>query len=127
MECRVCKRTYVAIISVMALLAVLGSSAYAQLVKNNVPAAIRFSKDLGRSDLSKEINITVHLELSDRAAFDKAVAALYDPASPTYHHWMTNTDLAKYAPTEAQREMVREELRGPSLTFLTTNTPGFSS
>jgi subtilase family serine protease len=126
MECRVCKRTYVAIISVMALLAVLGSSAYAQLVKNNVPAAIRFSKDLGRSDLSKEINITVHLELSDRAAFDKAVAALYDPASPTYHHWMTNTDLAKYAPTEAQREMVREELRGHSLTILSTDAIGFS-
>ena len=126
MECRVCKRTYVAIISVMALLAVLGSSAYAQLVKNNVPAAIRFSKDLGRSDLSKEINITVHLELSDRAAFDKAVAALYDPASPTYHHWMTNTDLAKYAPPEAQREMVREELRGHSLTILSTDAIGFS-
>jgi subtilase family serine protease len=126
MECRVCKRTYVAIISVMALFAVLGSSAYAQLVKNNVPAAIRFSKDLGRSDLSKEINITVHLELSDRAAFDKAVAALYDPASPTYHHWMTNADLAKYAPTEAQREMVREELRGHSLTILSTDAIGFS-
>ncbi len=126
MERRVFKRSYVAMIAVMALFAVLGSSAYAQLVENNVPAAIRFSKDLGRSDLSKEINITVHLELSDRAAFDKAAAALYDPASPTYHHWMTNADLAKYAPTEAQREMVREELRGHGLTILSTDAIGFS-
>ena len=53
MECRVCKRTYVAIISVMALLAVLGSSAYAPgnwSEKQCAAAAIRFSKDLGRSD-----------------------------------------------------------------------------
>src|SRR5208337_449075 len=117
MERRVFKRSYVAMIAVMALFAVLCSSAYAQLVENNVPAAIRFSK---------EINITVHLELSDRAAFDKAAAALYDPASPTYHHWMTNADLAKYAPTEAQREMVREELRGHGLTILSTDAIGFS-
>jgi len=126
MERRVCKRSYVAITLVMALFSVFGSSAYAQLAETNVPAGIQLSKDLGRSDLATEINITVHLKLKDRAAFDKAVAALYDPASPTFHHWMTNADLARYAPTEAQREMVREELRSHGLSILSTDAIGFN-
>ena len=52
-------------------LAVAGSSAYAQGVATDVPAGIQYSKDLGRIDSSTEINITVHLKLSDKAAFDK--------------------------------------------------------
>lgn len=126
MERRICKRSYVAIILLMALFAVLGSSAYAQLPENNVPAGIQLSKDLGRSDFSAEVNITVHLNLNDKAAFDKAVAALYDPASPTFHRWMTNADLAKYAPAEAQREIVRQELRSHGLTILSTDAIGFT-
>jgi subtilase family serine protease len=79
-------------------LALVGSSAYAQAVATDVPAGIQSSKDLGLPDPSTEINITVHLKLSDKAAFDQAVEALYDPVSPTFHKWMTNDDLKKYAP-----------------------------
>ena len=87
-----------AITSVISLLAVGGSSPYAQAEATNVPAGIQLSKDLGLADPSVEINITVHLKLNDKAAFDKAVDALYDPASPTFHKWMTNADLKMYAP-----------------------------
>jgi subtilase family serine protease len=108
-----------------ALLTVGGSSAaFGQRMEHNVPAGIQISKDLGRSDLSKEINITIHLQLSD--AFHKAVDALYDPSSPTYHKWMTNADLMKYAPTEQQREVVREELERNGLTILSTDKIGFT-
>jgi subtilase family serine protease len=107
-----------------ALLTVGGSFAYGQRIEHNVPAGIQVSKDLGRSDLSKEINITVHLQLSD--AFHSAVDALYDPSSPTYHKWMTNADLMKYAPSEQQREVVREELERNGLTILSTDKLGFT-
>jgi subtilase family serine protease len=106
-------------------LAVAGSSAYAQGVATNVPAGIQYSKDLGRVDPSTEINITVHLKLTDKAAFDKAVDGLYDPASPTFHQWMTNDDLKKYAPSEAQRSSVRQELVAHGLTILSTDEIGF--
>jgi subtilase family serine protease len=106
-------------------LAVAGSSAYAQTVATDVPAGIHLSKDLGRVDPSTEINITVHLNLSDKAAFDNAVDALYDPASPTFHKWMTNDDLKKYAPTEAQRSSVRQELEAHGLKILSTDKLGF--
>jgi subtilase family serine protease len=107
-----------------ALLTVGGSSAYGQRMEHNVPAGIQISKDLGRSDLSKEINITIHMQLSD--AFHSAVDALYDANSPTYHKWMTNADLMKYAPTEQQREVVREELERNGLTILSTDKLGFT-
>jgi subtilase family serine protease len=106
-------------------LALAGSSAYAQEVASDVPAGIQFSKDLGRTDPSTEINITVHLKLSDKAAFDAAVDALYDPASPNFHQWMTNDDLKKFAPSEAQRSSVRAELAAHGLTILSTDILGF--
>jgi subtilase family serine protease len=115
---------YGAIALSTALLALGGSSAYGQRVEHNVPAGIQISKDLGRSDLSKVINITVHLQLNE--AFDKAVDALYDPTSPTYRQWMTNADLQKYAPSEQQREIVSQELEKNGLTILSTDKLGFT-
>src|SRR5271156_722922 len=113
-------------ITVIALLAVGGSSAYARVAATNVPAGIQVSQDLGLADPSREINITVHLKLNDKASFDKAVDALYDPASPTFHKWMTNADLKKYAPTENQRQAVRKELESHGLTILSTDPIGFT-
>jgi subtilase family serine protease len=110
----------------IALFAAGGSSAYAQEAATNVPAGIRLSKDLGLADPSTEINITVHLKLNDKAAFDKAVDALYDPASRTFHKWMTNADLKKYAPTQAQRQTVRQELQNHGLTILSADPIGFT-
>jgi subtilase family serine protease len=112
-------------ILVIALLAVAGSSASAQQVASNVPAGIQLSKDLGPADPTEEINITVHFQLPNRAAFDKAVDALYDRTSPTYHHWMTNADLSKFAPSAAQQQIVREELERNGLTIVGTDKIGF--
>jgi subtilase family serine protease len=116
----------VTLLLVIALFAVGGSSASAQRIENNVPAGVQVSRDLGLADSAAEINITVHLKLSDKAAFDKAVDALYDPASPTFHKWMTNADLKKYAPSEGQRQAVRKELQRQGLTVLSTDKLGFN-
>jgi len=115
----------VAVTLLIAIFAGGGSSAYAQ-VASNVPAGIQLSKDLGLADPAAEINITVHLKLNDKAAFDKAVNALYDHASPTFHKWMTNADLKKYAPTQAQQQIVRQELQNHGLTILSTDAAGFT-
>jgi subtilase family serine protease len=114
------------IISAIALFIAAGSSTRAQVTATNVPAGIQLSRDLGLADPSTQVNITVHLKLSDKAAFDKAVDALYDPASPTFHRWMTNADLKKYAPTEAQRQKVRQELQNHGFTILSSDSIGFS-
>jgi subtilase family serine protease len=115
---------YVTLTLLIALLAVGCSSVSAQSAAN-VPAGIQISKDLGPSDPTEEINITVHFQLPNKAAFDKAVDALYDRNSPTYHHWMTNADLRKFAPTEAQRQVVRGELEKNGLTIVDNDKIGF--
>jgi subtilase family serine protease len=114
-----------AVIALVALFAAAGS-AHAQQAETNVPAGIQLSRDLGFADSAAEINITVHLKLPDKTAFDKAVDALYDPASPTFHKWMTNADLRKYAPAEGQRQMVLQELQKHGLTILSTDSLGFT-
>ena len=115
-----------AIASAISIFAAALPSAYAKTAATNVPAGIQASKDLGVADPATEINITVHLKLNDKAAFDKAVDALYDPASPTFHKWMTNAQLKMYAPTEAQRQAVRQELQNHGLTLLSTDPNGFT-
>jgi len=114
------------IATVIALLAAGGSSAYATAAASNVSPGIQISRDLGLADPAKEINITVHMKLNDKAAFDKAVDALQDRTSPTYHQWMTSADLKKYAPTEAQRQAVRNALESHGLTILSTDPIGFT-
>ncbi len=117
---------YGMVISLITFLAGKGSSAQAQRSDNNVPPSIQFSRDLGLADPSAEINITVHLKLKDKAAFDKAVDALYDPDSPTFHKWMTNADLRTFALAGGQRDSVRQELERHGLTILSTDAFGFT-
>jgi subtilase family serine protease len=117
---------YATCLLLIALLFLVSAPAYAQQSASNVSAGVQVSRDLGLSDVTKEINITVHLKLTDKAAFDKAVDALYDPASPTYHHWMTNADLRRFAPSEQQREIVRRELQNHGLRILSFDAIGFT-
>jgi subtilase family serine protease len=116
---------YVRLNLLVAILAALSITVSAQRSVSNVPASVQFSKDLGPSDPTEEINITVHFQLPNKAAFDKAVDALYDRSSPSYHHWMTNADLRKFAPTESQRQIVREELTKNGLTIVADDKIGF--
>jgi len=116
---------YGALILLIALFAGV-SFAQTRQPESNVPSGVRLSKDLGLVDPTTEVNITVHLTLNDKASFDKAVDALYDPASPTFHKWMTNADLMKFAPTAAQRQIVRQELQKHGLTIVSTDKLGFS-
>jgi subtilase family serine protease len=110
----------------MSIAILTAPAAVAQRVANNVPDGIRQASDLGPIDSAKEINITVHLKLRNQAAFDKVVDALYDPASPTFHKWLTDEDLKKYAPAKEEFNAVRKELENHGLTILSTDENGFS-
>src|ERR1700681_3917274 len=70
------------------------------------PKIAEVSADLGAIQASAEMTVTVHLNLHDQQAFDQAVKGLYTTGSPTYHHWMTNNEIARYAPTSAEVETV---------------------
>jgi subtilase family serine protease len=112
--------------SVMSLAMLAPPAALAQRIANNVPAGVRQASDLGRVAPSQEINISVQLQPQNKAAFDKAVEALYDPTSPTFHKWMTEEDLQKYAPAKEQSAAVRKELESHGLEILSADENGLS-
>ena len=83
-------------------------------------------KDLGRVVSDQEQTISVYLKLHDQAGFDRAVSALYDPASPRFHQWFTDADFAKYAPTAAELRTVRAELERQGLKTVSVDPLNFS-
>jgi subtilase family serine protease len=91
-----------------------------------VPHAVEHSVDQGSIPSQQEFNITVHLKMRNEEAFHAAVQALYAPGSPTYHQWMTSADLAKYAPTAAEAELVKKELQSHGLTILGADENNFT-
>ena len=80
------------------------------LPEHNVPGGVAIASDQGRVDAGKELNLTVLLKLHNAAEFDKVVEDLYDPASSTYHQWLTPSDIEKNAPTASEFETVKSEL-----------------
>jgi subtilase family serine protease len=96
------------------------------LSDHNVPKGVEISSDRGRVDPNQEFNLTVILKLHNEAAFDKVVEDLYDPKSSNYHHWLTESDLQKYAPTAAEFETVRKELVGHGYTVVSSDPQHFS-
>jgi subtilase family serine protease len=88
------------------------------------PPAI--ARDLGPADPTQTITLTVHLSLPNQPAFDQAVDALTQKSSPTYHQWMTDADLARYAPTRETISRVRAELERNNLTIISADTNGFT-
>jgi subtilase family serine protease len=96
------------------------------LPAHNVPKAVALANDLGRTEPTRELNLTVVLKLHNSAEYDKAVEALYDPASPTFHHWFTDADFAKYAPTAAEFDVVKQELIRQGFSVVSSDPHRFS-
>ena len=92
----------------------------------NVSRVVALGNDLGRVEPSREINLTVVLQLHNPAAYVNAVEALYDPASPTYHQWFTAQDFARYAPSAAEFEKVENELLKHGLTVVSADPDRYS-
>jgi subtilase family serine protease len=93
---------------------------------SNVPLGVRAAQDLGVSDPSRLINITVHLKLPEQALFDRTVDALYDRSSPTFHKWLSDADLQHFAPPASEMAAVRATLESYGLSILSTDRNGFS-
>ena len=95
-------------------------------VQHKVAPTRANASDQGLVNPSEDMKVTVFLNMHNRPAFDAAVEALYDPKSPTYQHWMTSTDFAKYAPTSSEIETVKKELEKHGLTVLSVDPENFS-
>ncbi len=106
-----------ALLAAATLALATGASLQAQSTNNSlarVSPALAQAHDLGAVAPAQPLRLTVRLA-GNKAALDKAVAALYDPASPSFHKWMTDADLKQYAPSDAQVAAVRQQLESRGL------------
>jgi len=115
-------------LAALALLAVSPFAApqAAALSEHNVPKGVSLADDFGRVPSTTEQTFTIMLKLRDQAGFDKAVEGLYNPESPTYHQWFTEADFARYAPSEADLKMVKDELVKQGFSVVSSDPQNFS-
>jgi subtilase family serine protease len=67
--------------------------------------------NLGPEDESKQISVTVWLNLHNKAALDTMVQQMYDKTSPNYHKYLTLKDFkTQFAPTAKEAATVRDFL-----------------
>src|SRR5271166_3650022 len=83
-------------------------AATGQLVAHNTPTFVSTAKNLGPEDPAKTIEVSIWLNLHNRAALDTLAQQLYDRTSPNYRHWLKNADFARFAPTAREAATVRE-------------------
>jgi subtilase family serine protease len=84
------------------------------------------ARDFGPANPAQEISVTVHLKLPNEALLEKTVNALYDPHSPTFHHWLTDAQLRQFGPSTAAITAVRAELARNGLSITSVANDGFS-
>ncbi|HZC44608.1 MAG TPA: S53 family serine peptidase, partial [Acidobacteriaceae bacterium] len=118
---RVTLRAFLTVAAVLTLVAIAPYPAHGQVARGRALAT-----DHGRVAPEQEQTITVFLKLHDQAGFDRAVAEMYDPASPAYRQWFTDADFARYAPTGPEMTTVRKELEAHGLRTISVDPQNFS-
>jgi kumamolisin len=64
-----------------------------------------------RGSAAEPLTVTVVLKRDDQAGFDRHLAALYDPSSPSYRRFSTQRELAdRFGPSRSTYERVRRHL-----------------
>ncbi len=92
----------------------------------DVAAAAPSATDLGALPASQQLHATVWLARKDEAGFQRALRAIYDPASPSFHHWMTRAQYDAFMPDQDSLASARAALVQLGLTIGTVAADGRS-
>jgi subtilase family serine protease len=97
-------------LSRMGILASLSLGIFALMAGSGF-SATHMQADLGPEDQSKQISVTVWLNLHNKAALDTIVEQMYDKTSPNYHKFLTMKEFkTQFAPTAKDIAAVRNFL-----------------
>jgi kumamolisin len=73
---------------------------------------------------ASEMGIEVVLQPSNATSMSRELAALYDPSSPSYHHWLARGSFAgRFAPSASVRASVVRFLRRSGLRMAESSSP----
>ncbi|HTQ50185.1 MAG TPA: protease pro-enzyme activation domain-containing protein [Candidatus Acidoferrales bacterium] len=105
------------------LMAAISQSVFAgqatewQSVPMHLPAAATHLQSLGTMNRSQRLNLAIGLPLRNPAALDALLRQLYDPASPSYHHFLTPEQFTeRFGPSREDYESVIAFARTNGLT-----------
>ena len=77
------------------------------LLAGHLRTAVTNLPPLGHLDGATRLKLSLHLPLHHRADLSALVDQLYDPTSPSYHHYLTTDDFnAQFGPTAAEYQAV---------------------
>jgi len=101
------------------------SLGFAMLVLLLSPAFAATSKQgtvVGPEEATKSINVTVWLNLHNKATLDSLVEEMYDPASPSYHHFLTMKEYTEqFAPSAQDMAQVHAFLTAHNMVVTSTD------
>lgn len=95
-------------------------------VANNTPGYVATAKNLGAEDPAKMIEVSIWLQVHNRAEFDALTESLYDRNSSNYHHWLKAKDIAdRFAPTAEEAKTVQQFFAAHNLRVVKTGPNNF--
>jgi len=106
-----CSFRWVSVVVVVAMSCALlsASTVGGQIVAHNTPRYVATAKNLGAEDPAKVIEVSIWLQLHNRAALDALASQLYDKTSPNYRHFLKGAQIAaQFAPTAAEAIVVQQ-------------------
>jgi subtilase family serine protease len=78
-----------------------------QMIQRHLPSAVKFLRPLSRLSGENHLNLVIGLPLRNQAGLSNLLEAIYDPASPNYHHYLTPEQFTgQFGPTESDYQAV---------------------
>jgi subtilase family serine protease len=114
------RRSGWALFAIGAVMVAAGTGARAQYVStNHVREAVRsgLAQQVGRLPQHQELSLDIVLPLRDQAALEDFLAAVYNPRSSSYRHFLTVSEFTeRFGPTAADYEAVVKYAKSNGLT-----------
>jgi subtilase family serine protease len=112
----VIRRTGAILLAVVGAMLATPTSSYAQtLLTHNMRDVVRNGKAqaIGRLPANQVMTLDVVLPLRNQATLDRVVSDIYDPSSPSYHHYLTVPEFtAQFGPSQADYNAVVQYMKG---------------
>ena len=118
------RRGFFWLLGAFILISLNARAANQPLAPGQVPAVVARGKlaALGRLPATNELRLALGLPLRDRAGLTNLLAALYNPASSEFHHYLTPAEFtARFGPTPADYAAVLAFARTNGLTVTATH------
>ena len=98
-------------------LATPGNAVELQTVRGHIPSVVAKLFPTGRLPASQRVELAIGMPLRNKEALTNLLQALYDPASPSFHQYLTGQEFTdKFGPTEQDYEALIAFARANNLT-----------